>query len=125
MRAICAWPPAGAGMRDFSTGFFGSVTSMIIVPLFSHALPFSGFGRNVGEAAHGHGDAAMLADESDIPAIGILDDIRLVGGAPLQVGVPHPIHVLLFVALTYCLRTAGGQRQRNRGANAASCTLPL
>ena len=42
-------------MSAFSTGFFGSVTSMIIDPLFSHALPFSGFGRNEGQLGTGTG----------------------------------------------------------------------
>ncbi|TMH07447.1 MAG: hypothetical protein E6H67_03630 [Betaproteobacteria bacterium] len=45
MRTIVDWPPGVAGMWNFSTGFAGSVTSMSIVPLASHALPFSGFGR--------------------------------------------------------------------------------
>ena len=49
MRTICAWPPAtGTGIWDISFGFAGSVTSMIIVPFGSSALPFSGFGNEVG-----------------------------------------------------------------------------
>ena len=45
MRAICACPPlTGTGMWNFSTGWFGLVTSMIIVPLNSTTPPLSGFG---------------------------------------------------------------------------------
>ena len=50
MRAICAWPPAtGTGIWNVSTGCFGSVISMIIVPLSSNLPPFSGLGRGAGK----------------------------------------------------------------------------
>ena len=69
--------------------------------------------RQESKARPGHRNIAVRARERNQPSIRVLNDIRLVGRPPLQVGMPHAPHVLLLAALGYTGRQCAAAKCQN------------
>src|SRR5262249_25117397 len=69
--------------------------------------------RQKRKARPGYRNIVVRAREGNESSIRVLDDIRLVGRPPLQVGMPHATHVLLLAALGYTGRQGAVTKYQN------------